>query len=499
MSKKNKSRKEHSAPATPSKPAEGSTAKAPAVASVAAASAPKPRPVSVSSSSAAPTPPASEYRWLWQMLAGGVTVVVVLVGLPMLGSLVMEKDNTKSSSPVSSPVSTAPTSGASSQAQNTTRPSPAAASAPERGLLALLPKTGDVFQGETTLSSAYLEARNNLTGGKSPMLVKNSMEGLLPQSVGKPGREHLLATAAFASVRVRDAGAAENHLKALTTEFPSSPYQDLAQAMQVEVSLLRATPPSKDVPADQAALENVIQQANQVLGTVSSDDAKALASQLIARALDTQGKQDQAIEGYLSTATRYPQSAYAAQSLLTAGVQLQKKGRTAEARSTLRRLVADYPGESATKEGNKYLRELELVGAPAPELQVLSWEQGEATSMADLRGKVVLVNFWQTWCPHCRKELPHLSDLYNQYKDQGLVVLGVTRDDKQQDLAGLQSFLKDNPVTFPIVRVQQQTAKDYVISGIPAAALVDRNGIVQWRAHPGSLTNAQIETLLAQK
>ncbi|MFM7202691.1 MAG: redoxin domain-containing protein [Myxococcota bacterium] len=443
--------------------------------------------------------PVSEYRWLWQMLAGGVTVVVVLVGLPMLGSLVMEKDKPSTSAPVSSPSASVPSTAAQPSNPNSTRPPQNNSPAPERGLIALLPKTADAFQGDTTLSNAFLEARNNLTGGKSPMLVKNSMEGLLPQSVGKAGREHLLAAAAFASLRVRDAGAAENHLRNLTTEFPSSPYQDLASAMQVEVNLLRASPPSKDVPADQAALENVIQQANQTLGQVKSDDAKGLASQLIARALDAQGKQEQAIESYLSTATRYPQSAYAAQSLLTAGVMLQKKGNAAEARNALRRLVAEYPGESATKEGNKYLRELELIGAPAPELQVLSWEQGEATSMADLKGKVVLVNFWQTWCPHCRKELPHLSELYNQYKDQGLVVLGVTRDDKQQDLSGLQSFLKDNPVTFPIVRVQQQTARDYVVSGIPAAALVDRNGVVQWRAHPGSLTNAQIETLLAQK
>ncbi|MFA6244559.1 MAG: TlpA disulfide reductase family protein, partial [Candidatus Hydrogenedentales bacterium] len=70
------------------------------------------------------------------------------------------------------------------------------------------------------------------------------------------------------------------------------------------------------------------------------------------------------------------------------------------------------------------------VGVPAPELTILEWAKGEPVTLADGKGKTAyLVEFWATWCPPCRKSIPHLTELQKKYKDKGLVVIGVTAEE----------------------------------------------------------------------
>lgn len=444
-------------------------------------------------------PPRSTWTWLGPMLAGGGAVLFLFVGVPMIGSLFMSP---KDKAPTS--ISSAPSSPSTASQPSAAKPAPSTAPnasgpAPERGLVAMLPKDdASKFGSDTELANAFFAARAELTGGKAPALVRNSLDALMPKAANNPGREHVLAALAFVSLRSRDINAAATHIDTLLKDFPQTGYGELARAMQVEVALQRATPATKNAPADIPALDAVIQQAQSTVAASSSVDAKAYASMLVAQAQDLQGKKDESIQSYLEVAKVYPNTAQAATSLVRAGTMLQKKGQVEPAREALRKLVAEYPNDAAAKEGRKYLRELELIGQQAPDLAVLSWPAGEAKNISELRGKVVLVNFWQTWCPHCRNELPHLSEMYNRYKDKGLVILGVSRDDKQQNEQQLLDFLAKETISFPIVRVEQSSARDYAVTGIPAAALVDKQGKVVWRAHPASLTDAQIEELLAQ-
>src|SRR5437763_6436522 len=94
----------------------------------------------------------------------------------------------------------------------------------------------------------------------------------------------------------------------------------------------------------------------------------------------------------------------------------------------------------------------------------LSDLQGNPWHLRDLKGKVVLVNFWATWCPPCRKEMPDLQALYDKYKDQGFVVLSIS----DEDAAKVQPFITERKITYPVLLDSTRKINDlYRVEGIP--------------------------------
>ncbi len=112
--------------------------------------------------------------------------------------------------------------------------------------------------------------------------------------------------------------------------------------------------------------------------------------------------------------------------------------------------------------------------------QPLRTIKGETIRLGDWKGKVVLVNFWATWCPPCRDEIPDLVRLQKQYGDQGLVVIGVT----YQDTAGpdrIRDFVEDFEISYPIVHDSQTTTQRLAtgmggVFGLPTSKLINRDG-----------------------
>jgi peroxiredoxin len=99
--------------------------------------------------------------------------------------------------------------------------------------------------------------------------------------------------------------------------------------------------------------------------------------------------------------------------------------------------------------------------------------KGEAWTLKDQHGKVVLVNFWATWCPPCRKEMPDLQSLYKKYKDKGLVVLAIS----DEDLAKVRPFIAEQDIKYPVLLDPgRQVAKLYNVDGLPQSFVYDRNG-----------------------
>jgi thiol-disulfide isomerase/thioredoxin len=99
--------------------------------------------------------------------------------------------------------------------------------------------------------------------------------------------------------------------------------------------------------------------------------------------------------------------------------------------------------------------------------------EGKTWTLFDLKGKVVLLNFWATWCPPCRKEMPDLDVLYKRFKDQGLVILAI--DD--EDTAKVTPFLKDKPVSYTVLLDPGRKVNDlFRIDGIPKSFIYDREG-----------------------
>ncbi len=129
-------------------------------------------------------------------------------------------------------------------------------------------------------------------------------------------------------------------------------------------------------------------------------------------------------------------------------------------------------------EGAKEVAELSFPGAAS----LAGKEAGDFTlkdlkgrefNLKNLRGKVVVLNFWATWCGPCRLELPHLEKLHQEFKDKGLVVLGV--NDEESETA--REFVKSNNYSFPTLSdTKREVAKLYKISAIPTLIVVDREG-----------------------
>ena len=101
--------------------------------------------------------------------------------------------------------------------------------------------------------------------------------------------------------------------------------------------------------------------------------------------------------------------------------------------------------------------------------------QQQAVSLSSLRGKVVLLNFWATWCGPCQGEMPSLEALYRRYQDKDFVVVGVSLD--EEGWPAIQEFTKQIPVSFPILLDAQQMISDlYQVYRIPETYLIDSGG-----------------------
>jgi peroxiredoxin len=117
---------------------------------------------------------------------------------------------------------------------------------------------------------------------------------------------------------------------------------------------------------------------------------------------------------------------------------------------------------------------------------------GGTVSLSDLRGQAVLVNFWATWCPPCRAEMPAIQRVYDRYRDQGFTVLAV---DLQEDDAQVAGFAEEMGLTFPILMDRDGSVfARYRVMGLPSTFFVDQNGIIQEVTVGGPMTEAFIES-----
>jgi peroxiredoxin len=99
--------------------------------------------------------------------------------------------------------------------------------------------------------------------------------------------------------------------------------------------------------------------------------------------------------------------------------------------------------------------------------------QGKEWHLRDLRGKVVLVNFWATWCPPCRKEMPDLDTLFNRFKDQGFVVLAIS----DEEAAKVSPFIGERKISYPVLLDPgRKVTESFRVEGIPKSFVYDRSG-----------------------
>lgn len=132
------------------------------------------------------------------------------------------------------------------------------------------------------------------------------------------------------------------------------------------------------------------------------------------------------------------------------------------------------------------------VGLPAPAFNLESLD-GEPIALSDHLGDVVVVNFWATWCPPCRAEMPGIEQVYKAHKNDGVVVLAING---QEERALVKSFIDEKGFTFPILLDESaQALRAYDARSFPMTIVVDREGIVRYK-QIGPITPTQLETLI---
>ena len=110
--------------------------------------------------------------------------------------------------------------------------------------------------------------------------------------------------------------------------------------------------------------------------------------------------------------------------------------------------------------------------APAFTLQDLN---GKNVSLADFQGKVLILDFWATWCPPCVKEIPHFIELYEQYKDKGLEIVGISLD--REGISVVKAFVQKYQIKYPIMMTDGKVDKAFGgIPSIPTTFLIDSAG-----------------------
>ena len=125
---------------------------------------------------------------------------------------------------------------------------------------------------------------------------------------------------------------------------------------------------------------------------------------------------------------------------------------------------------------------------------------GDAWSLEEQRGKVVLVNFWATWCPPCRVETPALVDLHAKYADRGFTIAGISMDEEPQDT--VPAFVNEYGIPYPILTPTDQLSLMDRVEALPTSILIDKSGRIA-RTYVGLVTEIglsdDVEALLSEK
>jgi len=253
------------------------------------------------------------------------------------------------------------------------------------------------------------------------------------------------------------AAASYNAAKALA-EDPSSRTRGLDELLDTGMLTFEAYRDQGKMPEAEAALTDMQAFAAKV---GSPTFFYYVTDKLITYMIET-GRKPLAMETYTS-------------SLIKAGKDLPLKGQQTDAIDRLKRREKHY----------KILQE------PAPELlSVEAWFPGERRSLQDLRGKVVLLDFWATWCTPCFEAFPALSEWHQDLGPEGLVVLGVTRFygqaegfnvDHPNEIDFLKRFKANQKLAYDfVVMGDQQTQMAYDAMGLPTTVLIDRKGKIRY-------------------
>ncbi|HEX9311523.1 MAG TPA: TlpA disulfide reductase family protein [Actinomycetota bacterium] len=141
-----------------------------------------------------------------------------------------------------------------------------------------------------------------------------------------------------------------------------------------------------------------------------------------------------------------------------------------------------------------------LLGRRAPDFALRTLDESRTVRLTDLRGQVVVVNFWASWCAACREEHPALTAAWDRYSDQGVVLVGVDFQDRKGPAL---EFMREMGGDWPVVEDPGgRTALDYGVAGVPETFFIGRDGVIRFKQigpSPYEVLTDQIQRLLDQR
>ena len=175
--------------------------------------------------------------------------------------------------------------------------------------------------------------------------------------------------------------------------------------------------------------------------------------------------------------------------------KLMADGDYEQAKTEMAAFMKEYGTTTTAQKARRTYEELSVIGKQAPpSWSIEKWYQGQ--DQIDLgAGKTTLLVFWEEWCPHCKREVPKVQQIYGDLKGQGLQVLGLTKITRSSTEEKVQAFISTNKIDYPMAKESGEISNYFNVSGIPAAAVL-KNGKVVWRGHPAQLNEDRLKSWL---
>jgi len=234
---------------------------------------------------------------------------------------------------------------------------------------------------------------------------------------------------------------------------------------------------------------------DEIAEKITKDDNYYQVLFMLAYSSNDETKQAAYAQKFLDTAGNDPKfEPYKAQMIeLLANIE-KDKGNRAKALEILEKGLASLTDPKSKKGLESALKQQKMIDNPAIEINSETWVNSKPLKLADLKGKAVIIDFWATWCNPCRMVIPTLVEMYNQYKDKGLVVIGFTRiqgfysDDKvnigkvpvEEENKLTLEFIKRFNISYPVAIANGKDIFDaYAVNGIPTMIMIDKKGNIK--------------------